>query len=268
MDFQPYSLGAAAWERLRRADHEPVARDLVEIAGVTGGHRVLDVGTGTGFVARAASDLGACVFGLDPSLAMLEQVPDPRVLRVGGSAPGLPFPPCTFDVVVGNLVLSHFADAEAGLADLTTVLHRGGVLALTAWGPSSAYGRSPVDDIGDVWWEVASPHLAPEDAEAAIRAVIPWEDHFSDPDNLAGAFRGAGLSDVTIREERYPLELSAAEAMNFLSTGMRWQYAHQVLGDAVWSELLAETTRRAAARFPGRFHHTRPMMLAAGRKPA
>src|SRR5262249_58546089 len=54
-------------------------------------------------------------------------------LLVAGAAPGFPFPDETFDVVVANLVLSHFRDTAAGTVELVRVLRPGGRLGVTAW---------------------------------------------------------------------------------------------------------------------------------------
>ena len=49
-----------------------IAAPFLEFVGVRSGHRVLDVGCGTGIITAAAADLGATVVGLDPAEPYLE----------------------------------------------------------------------------------------------------------------------------------------------------------------------------------------------------
>jgi SAM-dependent methyltransferase len=94
-----------------------------------GAHRVLDVGTGEGQVARAASDAGVpLVVGVDPTRGQLDEA----VRRAGGpryaaaGAAALPFPDSSFDAVIACLVFEHIEDYEAALAEVGRVLSRGG----------------------------------------------------------------------------------------------------------------------------------------------
>jgi ubiquinone/menaquinone biosynthesis C-methylase UbiE len=73
------------------------------------------------------------VVGVDPSLAMLQPARRRAAHLVARMAPGLPFPDETFDVVLANLVLSHFTDTAAGTAELVRVLRRRGRVGVTAW---------------------------------------------------------------------------------------------------------------------------------------
>lgn len=98
---------------IRRSDGPILVR-----AGVGPGDRVLDVGTGPGYLALAASRLvgpqGDAV-GIDASREMVEQARR-RAAAAGSSAryevasaAALPFEDGSFDVVVSRLVLHHLA---------------------------------------------------------------------------------------------------------------------------------------------------------------
>lgn len=82
---------------------------LLDAAGVAGGTRFLDVGTGPGFVSREAVRRGAEVSALDAEPGMAEtaarNVPglDVRVAVL----PEVPFGDGTFDAVAGNFVINH-----------------------------------------------------------------------------------------------------------------------------------------------------------------
>jgi ubiquinone/menaquinone biosynthesis C-methylase UbiE len=105
---------------------------IMNLAGDVAGHRVLDVGCGSGPIAAKLRDRGATVTGLDSSAAMLELArrrlgPDTD-LRLADLADPLPFPDGTFDDVVLALVLHYLEDWTGPLAELRRVLKPGGRL--------------------------------------------------------------------------------------------------------------------------------------------
>src|SRR6266508_4016803 len=73
-DWRSYDTVADAYARVHAPRTALVAKDLVEVAGVGPGDRVLDVGAGTGVAAQAAAEAtgpeGLAV-ALDPSVPML-----------------------------------------------------------------------------------------------------------------------------------------------------------------------------------------------------
>lgn len=123
---------------------EPAARILVEVAGVTEGQRVLDVGTGSGSVAMLAGQAGAEVVGIDITDAWFEEA-RARGEAVGielelliGDAEDLPVDDAAFDVVLSNFG-AIFAPRHDVVADeLVRVCRAGGTIALTAPTPGGA----------------------------------------------------------------------------------------------------------------------------------
>lgn len=97
-------------------------------AHLEGVRRVLDIGTGEGQVARLAAEMGADVYGLDPTWAQVEVAKErgggPRYLRAGAAA--LPFPDGHFDVVIACLVFEHIDDVDEAIAEVGRVLEPGG----------------------------------------------------------------------------------------------------------------------------------------------
>jgi SAM-dependent methyltransferase len=81
----------------------PTYEEAIRRVGVSGGQRVLDVGCGSGVFLQAAADLGADVYGIDASEALLElarqRVPEAD-LRLG-DIEALPYDDDCFDVVAG-----------------------------------------------------------------------------------------------------------------------------------------------------------------------
>ncbi len=100
------------------------------------GNRVLDLGCGTGELARALAEAGLRVTGCDVSPQMLL-----RAARHSGECVGwvrlepdwqtLPFASAAFDVVVAASVLEYVADPAAVLCECARVLSPGGVMLYT-----------------------------------------------------------------------------------------------------------------------------------------
>ncbi|WP_340638452.1 class I SAM-dependent methyltransferase [Noviherbaspirillum cavernae] len=117
-------LGSGSWYR----------RQALLRAGLQRGMRALDVGVGTGLVARqAAAILGdpTAVTGVDPSPGMLQnaRVPDGVVL-VEGSAERIPFPDNSFDFLSMGYALRHISDLAVAFREFHRVLKPGGRLCI------------------------------------------------------------------------------------------------------------------------------------------
>jgi ubiquinone/menaquinone biosynthesis C-methylase UbiE len=129
----------------------PWATDLLELAALRHGERVLDVACGTGIVARlAAGQVGmACeVTGLDLNAGMLQVArslpapPGAPVTWVEGSALAMPLPDASFDVVLCQQGFQFFPDQAAGLPELKRVLVPGGRVLLSIWAGETPYSSA------------------------------------------------------------------------------------------------------------------------------
>jgi len=95
--------------------------------------RVVDIGIGTGLVAREAVKLTgdpALVIGVDPSVGMMSQARLPGVQLIEGRAEAIPFPDASFDFLSMGYVLRHLSDLDAAFSEFHRVLKPGGRLCL------------------------------------------------------------------------------------------------------------------------------------------
>ena len=117
-----------------------VHRRLVELAAIEPGHRVLEIGCGTGNLALRAQRMhpDAEVVGIDPDPLALERArrkSDRAGLPVRwdrGKAGELPYPDESVDRVLSAFMFHHLDDAEkkSALAEVRRVLRPGGQLHL------------------------------------------------------------------------------------------------------------------------------------------
>jgi ubiquinone/menaquinone biosynthesis C-methylase UbiE len=127
---------AGQWDEMRRQFFgEGVRRTAIAAAGIGPGDVVIDVGTGTGFLAEAALDAGARVIGIDLSEGMLAQVST----RLAGrpfegrqsTESSLPLHPGEADAVVANMFLHHAEDPARAIRAMGGALKPGGRLVIT-----------------------------------------------------------------------------------------------------------------------------------------
>jgi SAM-dependent methyltransferase len=118
----------------------PCADQLLELAAVKPGERVLDVACGTGVVARravAAVGPGGAVVGVDVNEGMLAHastlIAAQAVEWHAADAAALPLPDGAFDVVCCQHGLQFFTDRPGALREAHRVLTAGGRIALAIW---------------------------------------------------------------------------------------------------------------------------------------
>ena len=122
------------WFRGKRILFERLLADRLQ---ATGGRRlrILDVGCGAGAVSAHFSRYGDIV-AADRSTAALGFTRSRGIDQVfGASAPGLPFAPESFDLILAFDVIEHVDDDRTMVAELAASLRPGGALAVhvPAW---------------------------------------------------------------------------------------------------------------------------------------
>ena len=130
-------------------------------AEVAPGHKVLDIGCGTGVFLRLVADHGAEPFGLDASASLLEiareRVPDVN-LRVG-EMERLPYEDAGFDLVTGFNSFFFAEDMVAALREAGRVAKPGARVLIQVWG---APERCDLEAMK----EVARQYIPPPPADA------------------------------------------------------------------------------------------------------
>lgn len=130
---------SAQWDDMRSSFYNADVIDaLAEHGRITAESRVVDVGTGTGFVAAGLAGRAAAVTGVDNSPAMLAVAAgNLAALGVGnvqladGELDDLPLPDDSADAAVANMVLHHAPDPAAMLAEMARVVRPGGTITVT-----------------------------------------------------------------------------------------------------------------------------------------
>jgi ubiquinone/menaquinone biosynthesis C-methylase UbiE len=183
------------------------AARLVEFAGLTPGTSlVLDVGCGTGAVARAAADAvgpGGVVAGLDLNEAMLTVA---RRLRPDldwrhGDAAALPFDDASFDAVLSQAALMFFPDRVGALREMGRVARPDGRVAVQVPGRLS---HSP--------GYLALAEVAARHAGAEVAELLGSYFAVGDPDRLTGLMEEAGLTVTTARPWLSATRLGSVDA--------------------------------------------------------
>lgn len=192
----------------------PVAEDLIEVARLQPGERVLDVACGTGVVTRLAAErVGAAgsVTGLDvnPGMLAVARSETPAGASIEwheASAESMPLPDEAFDVVLCQMGLQFIPDELAALREMRRVLKSGGRVYVTVPGPRPEMFGIMADGL--------SRHL---DAKAASFVDLVFSMH--DADELRDLMRSADFREVDVQTK--PKELRLPAPRDFL-----WQYVH------------------------------------------
>jgi enediyne biosynthesis protein CalE5 len=203
--------GWRKWNELIDNSASGVSERLVELAGVTSGSQVIDIGAGYGepalSAAKAAGPEGKVV-ATDPSAEMLafgreraSAAGIENIEFVETNAFDLEFPEGTFDAAVSRWGIIFDPDGEGAAAAVRAVLGPGAKMAISSWGPPERV-----------------PFLAIPMKTAMSELDVPpppsgTPGPLSRPSGeaLGGLLEGGGFSDVKAEEMEVTFEWDSAE---------------------------------------------------------
>ncbi|MEW2139783.1 class I SAM-dependent methyltransferase [Streptomyces sp. NPDC005409] len=181
--YEPY---IGRWSRA-------VAAEFVGRLGALPGERWLDVGCGTGAVARAALDGGGAgeVVGVDSSEGFVRHarrlVSAPRAHFVVGDAMALPVPDGVAGAVVSGLTLNFVPDPARAVSEMVRAARPGSVVGAYVWDYAEG-----MQLIRRFWEAAAALDERAGDLDEGKRFPL------CRPGPLRALFAGAGLSAVDV----------------------------------------------------------------------
>jgi SAM-dependent methyltransferase len=173
----------------------PVSRELLRVADLQTGERVLDVACGTGLITRLASErVGAngTVTGVDIAPDMIDvakRVPAPNGAAIQwrvADAAALPIADASVDVVLCQMGLMFLENRVAAITEMARVLVPSGRVAINTPGRIQPFFATLERSIVD--------HISP-DLGGFVGAVFSMHD----PEAVAALLREGGLRDVSAR---------------------------------------------------------------------
>lgn len=198
--------------RATAAAYAALADDVFRTAarhGIGREARVLDAGTGSGYLAFALAGLGAGeVIGVDvepdlyvlpaerAAVAALLTVGEPERVRLErADVHRLPFPDASFDLVCSMTAVEHFTDLERAVAEMRRVLRPGGVMVHGVEPWFSKRGGHGLCTLDFPWGHV---RLRAEELERYLRENRPHEAESA----LEYCRSGFQQPPMTLRESR------------------------------------------------------------------
>jgi demethylmenaquinone methyltransferase/2-methoxy-6-polyprenyl-1,4-benzoquinol methylase len=176
-------------------------RQALRRAGLKEGMQVIDVGTGTGLLAREALSLcgerGALI-GIDPSPGMMAQAHLPRASLLQGRAEALPCDDAGSDFLCMGYALRHLSDVDRALSEFHRVLRPGGrLLILEITLPRSAPAQWALKAYMRTLVPVAA-RLVTRSADTATLWRYYWDtiEACIAPSQVLDAMRRAGFVEV------------------------------------------------------------------------
>lgn len=272
MIVERYSSGARDYERWWAPVLEATSRRLVDyVEWYAGGAppdaaTVLDVGTGTGTLARAVLEAwpAANVIASDAAAGMLDLARDrtaalagTRLQLVEGQAAELPLGDDSVDLVVSSFVLQLVPDRLAALREARRLLRPGGVLAYVTWLDREDNDFEPRLEFDEAVLDlnVEEPAETDEVCAGDVRSARA----------AAVQLRRAGYRDAVVRDDQLDYSWTLDSYLDY-----KLAYDERALMAMLNEEqrlTLERTARERLSRLaPEAFHWRPPIVFAAARK--
>jgi len=187
----------------------------LERAGLRPGMRIIDVGVGTGLVAREAVRIVGnphLVIGVDPSPGMMSRARLPQgVSLIEGTAEAIPFPDASFDFLSMGYALRHLGDLSLAFREFHRVMRPGARLCLLEiTRPKKGIGRT----LAKAYMKGVVPVLA-RIAGCSKSTSLLWRYYWDTieacvpPEQLLATLEAAGFAGVRHHVEFKALSMLA-----------------------------------------------------------
>jgi ubiquinone/menaquinone biosynthesis C-methylase UbiE len=228
--------GAAAerWAAQQERTCRPLWTDVLDALGAGPGIQLLDAGCGAGAASADAAIRGCRVTGVDASAPLIaiarSRVPNSRFDVCDLEA--LPYDDESFDRVMAINAVFYCQDQAAAMCELCRVTKRGGLVGVTAWGPTAEC------EMRDIFQ--ATNGLLPPPPPGAMGPVL------SEPGALENSLSTAGLTPQASGRSQCPFEYeSLADAWSAQSSSGPVQKVIRAVGE----EKVRRSFENAAAKY-------------------
>jgi ubiquinone/menaquinone biosynthesis C-methylase UbiE len=211
---------------------------ILHAAQVKPGDNLLEVGCGTGVLARQATTIvlpDGSVTGLDLSESMLSVARRkcPGAVFQQGNVMDLPFENESFDVVIASFVLMFVPDQPRAIREMWRVLKPGGRLVIAVWESleqNPAYARL----VG----------IAEQKIDQAAGESMAWPFALGEPGKLAEVFDAAEVAAQTI--DAYEGRANFASIEQFVRTEIESWVLSESVNDVSLDSVLSDAHEQLA----------------------
>ncbi len=234
------------------------AEALVELLKPKSTDRLLDIGAGTGAIARAAqqADVGF-IHAVDLSVEMLKRTGVTNA--VAGRVPGLPFSEQTFQVATAGFVLTHVPDYKNALFDMARILTLYGQIGLSFW-------KVNQNEYTETWSQIAQSFAGKDFFKDAAPAALPWDDWFTQPDHVKQALKDAGLGSTTIEERTFHCVATIDDYLASRHIGLQARFLRQCIDEFEWLRFLDLAREIFRSRFADPLEFSTVVLFGLARK--
>jgi ubiquinone/menaquinone biosynthesis C-methylase UbiE len=234
------------------------AEMLIELLKPEPTERLLDVGSGTGAIARAARQANVgFIAAVDLSVEMLKRSGVTNV--AAGRTPGLPFSEQTFHLATAGFVLTHVPDHKNALLDMVRVLTPSGQIGLSFW-------KVNQNEYTETWSQIAQSFAGKNFFKDAAPAALPWEDWFTEPDHIYQSLKDAGMRSITIEDREFRCVATIDDYLASRHIGLQARFLRRCIDDFTWRRFLDLVREKFHSRFADPLEFSTVVLFGLARK--